>query len=99
MAGNSGEFLIFKGGIIMKRVFVIESVKGVKVNCPDTIYQELFVVGRYTVKALLFPNGGYSFYLFKGEELKAIVGSDDWFISKLDGEGQNLVNRLMKIFG
>lgn len=83
----------------MRRIFIIESVKCVKVNCPDTIYQELFIVGRYTVKALLFPKGGYSFYVFQGDVLKAIVGSDDWFISKLDAEGQNLVNRLMKIFG
>ena len=81
----------------MKRVFVIESVKGVKVNCPDTIYQEKFVVGRYTVKAMLFTRGGYSFYVFRGDVLKAIIGSDDWFISKLDGEGQNLLNRLESV--
>lgn len=83
----------------MKRIFVIESVKGVKVNCPNTVYQEIIRVGRYQVKALLFPNGGYSFYLFKGEDLKAIVGNDDWYISKLDGEGQNLLNRLLTIYG
>ena len=80
------------------RIFVIESVKGVKVNCPDTVYQEEVKIGRYTVKAMLLADG-YSFYVFQGDVLKAIVGSDDWFISKLDGEGQNLVNRLMKIFG
>lgn len=83
----------------MKRVFVIDSIKGVKVNCPDTIYQEVLVVGRYTVKSLLFPNGGYSFYIFKGDELKAIISNDDWFISKVDGECQNLLNRLLKIYG
>ena len=82
----------------MKRVFVIESVKGVKVNCPSDVYQEIFVVGRYQVKALLFPNG-YSFYLFRNNELKAIISNEEWYISKVDGEGQNLLNRLMKIFG
>lgn len=81
------------------KVFVIDSIKGVKVNCPNSVYQEIIVIGRYTVKALLFPNGGYSFYLFRRDELKAIISNDDWFISKLDGEGQNLLNRLMKIYG
>ena len=82
----------------MKKIYIIETVKGVKINCPNS-YKEEFVVGRYQVKALLFPDGGYSFYLFKGDDLKAIVGNDDWFISKLDGEGQNLLNRLMKLYG
>ena len=83
----------------MRRIFVIESLKGVKVNCPNSTYQETIRVGRYQVKALLFPDGGYSFYLFKGDDLKAIVGNDDWFISKLDGEGQNLLNRLLAVYG
>ena len=83
----------------MKRVFVIDSIKGVKVSCPSSVYQEIFVVGRYQVKALLFPNGCYSFYVFQGDKLKAIVGNDDWFISKVDGECQNLLNRLLKIYG
>ena len=81
------------------RVFVIDSIKGAKVSCPNSIYQEVLVVGRYQVKALLFPKGGYSFYVFQGDVLKAIVGSDDWFISKVDGECQNLLNRLLKIYG
>ena len=83
----------------MKKVFIIEAVTGVKVNVPNGAYTEKFVVGRYTVKALLFPKGGYSFYLLKGEELKAIISNEEWFISKLDGEGQNLLNRIMKIYG
>ena len=83
----------------MRRIFVIEALKGVKVNLPSDGYQEKFVVGRYIVKAILFTRGGYSFYVFQDDVLKAIIGSGDWFISKLDGEGQNLVNRLMKIFG
>ena len=83
----------------MKRIFVIESVKGVKVNCPKSVYQEIIVIGRYTVKALLFPNGGYSFYIFKGDELKAIISNGDWFISKVDGECQNLLNRLLTVYG
>ena len=83
----------------MKKIYIMESIKGVKVNCPNSIYQELFVVGRYTVKALLFPKGSYSFYLFRDDELKAIISNDDWFISRLDGEGQNLLNRLLKIYG
>ena len=81
----------------MRRIFIIESVKGVKVNCPPNVYKEKIVVGRYTIKAMLFPKGGYSFYLFRGDVLKAIIGSGDWFISKVDGECQNLLNRLMKI--
>ena len=83
----------------MKRIFIIEGIKGVKVNCPLDAYIEVFTVGRYTVKALLFPNGGYSFYVFRGNELKAIISNDDWFVSRLDGEGQNLLNRLLKIYG
>ena len=83
----------------MRRIFVIEGIRGVKVNCPNSIYQEIIKVGRYKVKALLFPNGGYSFYLFREDELKAIISNDDWFISKLDGEGQNLLNRLLRIYG
>lgn len=82
----------------MKRIFVIESVKGVKVNCPDTVYQEEVKIGRYTVKAMLLADG-YSFYVFRDDELKAIISNDDWFISKVDGEGQNLLNRLLKIYG
>ena len=83
----------------MRKIFLIDSVKGAKVSCPKGVYQEVIRVGRYQIKGLLFPKGGYGFYLFKGDELKAIIGSDDWFISKLDGEGQNLLNKLMKIFG
>ena len=83
----------------MKKIYIMESIKGVKVNCPDTIYQEIFVIGRYQVKALLFPGGGYSFYVFRGNELKAILSNKEWFISRLDGEGQNLLNRLMTVYG
>lgn len=83
----------------MRDIFVIEGIDGVKVNLPSDGYQEVIFIGRYTVKAVLFTEGGYAFYIFRGDVLKAIIGSDDWFISKLDAEGQNLVNRLMKIFG
>lgn len=83
----------------MRRIFIIESVKGVKINCPPNAYKERFVVGRYTVKALLFQDGGYTFHIFKGDALKAIISNEEWFISKLDGEGQNLLNRLLRIYG
>ena len=83
----------------MRRIFVIEGIKGVKVNYPSDTYKEKFVVGRYTVKALLFPKGGYSFYVFQGDVLKAIISDKEWFISKVDGECQNLLNRLLKIYG
>ena len=83
----------------MRRIFVIEPVKGVKVNCPNGAYHEDAKIGRYVVRAIFLPEGGYIFYVFKGDELKAIVGNDDWFVSKLDGEGQNLLNRLISIYG
>ena len=82
----------------MKRIFIIEGVKGAKVNCPSDSYSELFRVGRYTVQAMLLADG-YTFHIFRDDELKAIIGSDDWFISKVDGECQNLLNRLLKIYG
>ena len=81
------------------KIFIIESVKGVKVNCPLDAYHEEFVVGRYAIEALLFPGGGYIFYIFRRDELKAIISDKDWYISQLDGEGQNLLNRLLKIYG
>ena len=83
----------------MRRIFVIEGIRGVKVNCPNSIYQEVIKVGRYKVKALLFPKGGYSFYVFQGDVLKAIISNEEWYISKVDGECQNLLNRLLKIYG
>ena len=83
----------------MKKVYIIGAVKGVKVNAPLNAYKEKFVIGRYTIKALLFPGGGYSFYVFRDDELKAIISSDDWYISRMDGEGQNLLNRLLRIYG
>ena len=83
----------------MKKIYIIETVKGVKINCPNSTYQETIRVGRYQVKALLFPGGDYWFYIFKGDDLRAIISNEEWFISKLDGEGQNLLNRLMKLYG
>ena len=83
----------------MKKVIIIESINGVKVNCPSGAYSELFVVGRYTVQAILLPEGGYAFHIFKGDVLKAIISNEEWFISKVDGECQNLLNRLMSIYG
>ena len=83
----------------MKKVIVIEGIRGVKVNCPSDAYSELFVVGRYTVQAILLPEGGYAFHIFKGDVLKAIISNEEWFISKVDGECQNLLNRLLTIYG
>ena len=83
----------------MKKVFIIESLNGVEVNPPNGAYHEEVKVGRYTVKSLLFPGGDYTFHIFRGEELKAIISNDEWFISRIDGEGQNLLNRLLKIYG
>ena len=80
------------------RIYIINSIKGVKVICPSDAYVENFNIGRYQVKAILLADG-YTFHIFKGGVLKAIIGSDDWFISSLDGEGQNLLNRLLKIYG
>ncbi len=82
----------------MKRVFVIDGVKGIKVNCPSDAYIEEFSVGRYTVQAMLLADG-YAFHIFKGDELKAIISDKEWYISKVDGECQNLLNRLLKIYG
>ena len=83
----------------MKKVIIIESINGVKVNCPSDAYRELFVVGRYTVQAILLPGGGYAFHIFKGDVLKAIISNEEWFISRVDGECQNLLNRLLTIYG
>ena len=80
------------------RVFVIEALKGVKVNCPSDAYSELFRVGRYTVQAMLLADGGYTFHIFKGDELKAIISNEEWYISRMDGECQNLLNRLLQIY-
>ena len=81
-------------------IFVIESIKGVKVNCPPNAYREKLVVGRYTVHAIFIPDNGYTFHIFRGDVLKAIISEDGgWYISKVDGECQNLLNRLLKIYG
>ena len=82
----------------MKKIFIMESLKGVVVNVPNGAYHEVVKKGRYTLKALLFPDGGYLFYVFRRDELKAIIGNDSWFISRVDGEGQNLLNRLLKLY-
>ena len=83
----------------MKKINIIESVTGVKVNCPLGAYHEVAKVGRYIVHAIFLPGGEYSFHIFRGDELKAIISRDDWYISRMDGECQNLLNRLMKIYG
>ena len=82
-----------------KAIIIIEPLKEVRVIPPNGAYHEEVKVGRYQVKALLFPGGGYSFYVFRDDELKAIISSDDWYISRMDGEGQNLLNRLLRIYG
>ena len=83
----------------MRRVFVIESLKGVKVNPPNGAYHEEVKIGRYVVKALLFPGGEYTFYLFRDDVLKAIISDKEWYISRMDGECQNLLNRLLTVYG
>lgn len=83
----------------MKRVFVIEGIKGVKVNCPNGAYHEDAKIGRYDIRAIFLPDGGYIFHIFRGDVLKAIISDNDWYISNLDGEGQNLLNRLLTIYG
>ena len=83
----------------MKRIYIMESFKGAKVCCPPNVYKEKIVVGRYIIKAMLFPDGGYSFYVFKNKELKAVLSDNNWYISNVDGECQNLLNRLLKIYG
>ena len=81
----------------MRRVFIIEALKGIKVNCPSDAYIEVFTVGRYTVQAMLLADG-YTFHIFKGDELKAIISDKEWYISRMDGECQNLLNRLLSIY-
>ena len=80
-----------------KNIYIVEGLTCVKVNPPNGAYHEEFVVGRYTIKGILLPNCHF-FYVFKGNELKAIISKDDWYISKLDGEGQNLLNRLIRAY-
>ena len=82
----------------MKKVIVIEGIRGVVVNVPKGAYHEEAKIGRYTVKAMLLADG-YSFYVFRGDELKALISNEEWFISKVDGECQNLLNRLLTIYG
>ena len=80
-------------------IYIIESFSGVKVNPPHSSYYEEAKIGRYTVHAIFLPGGGYYFYIFKGDDLKAILSDKEWYISRMDGEGQNLLNRLLKIYG
>ena len=82
----------------MKKIYIIGALTDVKVNCPNDAYTEEFVVGRYVVKAIILEDDNI-FYVFRGSELKAGISRDDWYISKLDGEGQNLLNRILKIYG
>ena len=82
----------------MKKINIIESVTGVEVNFPPNAYIEKVVIGRYTIQAIL-PEDGFTFHIFRGDELKAIISNEEWFISKLDAEGQNLLNRILKIYG
>ena len=82
----------------MKRVYIIESFRGVVVNVPLNAYKEKVIVGRYTVQAI-FLDGGYYFYVFRGDVLKAIISDNNWYISRMDGECQNLLNRLLSIYG
>ena len=83
----------------MKKVIVIEGIRGVVVNVPNGAYHEDAKIGRYVVRAIFLPEGGYAFHIFKGDELKAIISNEEWYISKVDGECQNLLNRLLMIYG
>ena len=83
----------------MKKIYIMESFKGAKVCCPSNAYKEKIIIGRYIIKAMLFADGGYSFYVFRGDELKAIISDKEWYISRMDGECQNLLNRLLMIYG
>ena len=83
----------------MKRVFIIEALTDVKVNVPNGAYTEKAKIGRYIVHAIFLPEDGYTFHIFRGDELKAIISNDDWFVSKVDGECQNLLNRLLAVYG
>ena len=83
----------------MKKILIIEGIRGAKVCCPPNAYIERFFVGRYQVKALLFPGGDYCFHIFRGDELKSIISNEEWYISRMDGECQNLLNRILKIYG
>ena len=82
----------------MKKINIIEGIRRVVVNCPNGAYTERFSVGRYTVHAVFLPDG-YTFHIFRGDELKAIISDKEWYISRMDGECQNLLNRLLKIYG
>ena len=83
----------------MRKINIIEALTGVKVNCPNDAYHEEVVVGRYTIKGIFLLDGDYLFYIFRGDELRAIISRDDWYISRMDGECQNLLNRLMTVYG
>lgn len=83
----------------MKRIIIIEGIRGVVVNVPNGAYHEEAKIGRYVVKAILLPEDGYTFHIFKGDELKAIISDKEWYISRMDGECQNLLNRLLTIYG
>lgn len=83
----------------MKKVIIIEGIRGVVVNVPKGAYREEAKIGRYVVRAIFLPEGGYAFHIFKGDVLKAIISDKEWYISKVDGECQNLLNRLLMIYG
>ena len=83
----------------MKKVIVISPLQGVVVNVPNGAYHEETKIGRYQVKALLFPGGEYCFHVFRRDELKAIISNEEWYIGKVDGECQNLLNRLLTVYG
>ena len=82
----------------MKKINIFESLKGVKVSCPNGTYYEEVKIGRYTVMGIFLPDG-YFLYIFRGDELRAIISNEEWFIGKVDGEGQNLLNRLLAVYG
>lgn len=62
-------------------------------------YYEHIYIGRYSVHALLDNDGNYEFNLYLNGILKAIISNNYWGIGKLDGEGANLANRLLKVYG
>ena len=83
----------------MKKVIIISPLKGVVVNPPNGAYHEEVKIGRYIVHAIFLPEE-IILYVFRGDELKAIISNNnEWYISKIDGECQNLLNRLLSIYG
>lgn len=88
----------------MKINYITEEIKesnllmGVYAKSMNSYYEQA-QIGRYSIHALLYANGGYQFNLYRNGVLRAIISDLYWYIGKLDGEGANLANRILKIYG